>query len=395
MRQPRRILIFGPFGHGNFGNDAAFEAGLDWLRATFDDAIISAVCAGPALCRERFGIDAVSIRVFPNPMPRWLDTLLLRQPGLWLNWWVCLRALRNCDLFVVAGAGVIHDFRDRPWGWPSRFLRWVLAARLVGAPVVLLCVGAGPVINPVSRMMMKWLAQLATRRCYRDEDSRAYMRSLGIDESESLVTADLAFLRPAPRAPTRVSADIVVGLGVMNYRGWRRSDPPSLYAGYIENMARFVEYLKSKGYGVRVVIGQTPTDLIAVQDLERRLGHTLMTSEERRMSSLQDVMGVLATTDIVVASRFHVQIAAVKLRRPVLSISYGPMSDALMDAMGLSQFVHHIERIDIPRLVSQCDKLIERRAHYASVVDAKASAIETALPEQLRRFISPFTARRT
>lgn len=394
MRQPPRILMFGPFGHGNFGNDAAFEAGLNWLRATFDDAIISAVCAGPALARERFGVTAFPIQEFPKSIPRWLDNLLLRQPSLWFNWWICLRALRNVDLFLIAGAGVIHDYRDRPWGWPSRFLRWVLAARLAGAPVVLLCVGAGPVINPISRMMMKWLAQLAARRSYRDEGSRAYMKSLGVADGESLVAADLAFLLPTPRPLARADADIVVGLGVMNYRGWRRNDNPALYPLYLENMARFVEYLKSKGHAIRVVIGQTPGDLIAVQDLEKRLGCTLMSSEEKKMSSLQDVMAVLATADIVVASRYHVQIASVKLRRPVLSITYGPMNDALMDAVGLSEFAHHIERIDLPRLVSQYDTLVERRAHYSSIVDAKMAAMEGALDEQLRQFISPFMARR-
>ncbi|MGQ0531467.1 MAG: polysaccharide pyruvyl transferase family protein [Caulobacteraceae bacterium] len=392
LERTPRILIFGSFGIGNFGNDACLDAALLWVRATFAGACVSAICANPSDVTRRFGIAAHPISLTPQGPLRWLDTLFLRQPSLWVNWWICLRALRRCDLLLVAGTGVFHDYRNGPWGWPSRFLRWMLAARLRGAPVFMACVGAGPVLNPISRAMMRWAAKLAARRCYRDEKSRAFMSSLGVDESSSAVTADLAFLLPAAQAVTRANAGITVGLGVMNYRGWRRSE--GIYRTYIQNMADFVEWLTSRGHTVRALIGQTPTDLVAVSDLEDRLGYPLMTAEERQVRSFRDVMSAIAGADIVVASRYHVQIAALKMRRPVISISYGPMNDSLMGAVGLSEFVHPIESIDLRRLVAQCDRFINMREHYARIVDSKVTSVEAALPDQLRAFISSFVLRR-
>jgi polysaccharide pyruvyl transferase WcaK-like protein len=216
------------------------------------------------------------------------------------------------------------------------------------------------------------------------------MERLGVRDSDSSVMADLAFLLPSPPRTSVVGSKVTVGLNIMNYHGWRRSDPPSIYASYLDNMARFVEWLASKGHAARIVLGQNPSDLFAVEDVERRLGYSLMTAEERQMGSFEEVMGALASTDIVVASRYHVQIAAVKVRRPVLSITYGPMNDALMQAVGLQDFIHHIERIDFARLTSQCDALLDQRIRYSSIVDANVTAIETNLPEQLHRFIFPF-----
>jgi polysaccharide pyruvyl transferase WcaK-like protein len=385
MTRAPRIFILANAGGGNFGNDASLEAALLWVRASIPGAEVTAVCTEPSEVTRRYSAPGVRIRVFPRSIPRWLDTLLLRQPSLWLNWHACLRALRGCDVLMVAGTGAIHDYRDRPWGWPSRFLRWILAAKLSGVPVAMICVGAGPVINPLSRAMMKWSAQLASRRFYRDEDSRAYMASLGVDERESIVACDLTFLLPTPPAPSRAGAAIVVGVGLMNYRGWRRNE--AIYRRYIEQMAQLFEWLKSNGYGWRVLIGQTPTDLVAVDDVEARLGYEVMSAEDRRMESFQDVMDAVAATDVVVASRYHVQIAALKHRVPVVSLSYGPMNDALMQAAGLSQFCEQIERFDSAALAKQCQRLIEARTHYAALVNQKVSAMETALPRQLQALL--------
>lgn len=387
MSWRRRIVVLGTYGGGNFGNDACFEATLEWLRTAFSNASILAVCVDPVVTAERFGVPAVRLAL-PSLLPRWLDTLLLRQPSLWLNWWACLKALKRCDLLVVAGTGAIHDFRDRPWGWPSRFLRWVVAARLRGAAVWFACVGAGPVINPVSRLMMVWAAKLATRRCYRDESSRAYMSAHGVNEYASQVTGDIAFLLPAPAPRSRSAEPIVVGVGVMNYRGWRRNE--AVYRAYVEGMAHLVKWLRFKGYRVRILIGQTPTDLIAVDDLEKRLGYALMSEAEREVRSYQDILNLVADTDVVVASRYHVQIAALKTRRPVVSISYGPMNDDLMRVAGLGDFIHDIEHMDHSALILQCDRLINMRVHYGKVVQTEIKALEAGLHERLQAFTSPF-----
>jgi polysaccharide pyruvyl transferase WcaK-like protein len=123
--------------------------------------------------------------------------------------------------------------------------------------------------------------------------------------------------------------------------------------------------------------------------LKRAWGYALMSDAEREVRSYQDILNLVAGADVVVASRYHVQIAALKMRRPVLSISYGPMNDDLLHAVGLGDFIHDIEHIDDRALISQCDRLINMRVHDRKVVQTEIKALEARLHEQLRAVSSP------
>jgi polysaccharide pyruvyl transferase WcaK-like protein len=378
--RPARVALFGGFGIGNFGNDASLEAVLEFLRAHRPEAELSCICTNPAVVTRKFGAPAIPTVLRPRGLWRFADTLLLRQPSAWTNWFYSLGALRRFDAIVVAGTGVFDDFRDTPLGWPSRLLRWCLAARLRGVRVAFLSVGGGPILNPVSRVLMKWAAQLAQHRSYRDANSLAYMQSIGVDESASAVLPDLAFLLPPPPEPERpAGAPLTVGVGVMNYRGWRESD--AIYREYVETHARFINWLEAQGHKVRIVIGQAPTDLVAARDIETRLGRPLIGPREESMSSFHDAMAAIAETDLVVASRYHVQIAALKLGRPLISLSYAPKNDALLEEVGLGEFVQDVHKIDFDLLTRQFDTLARERAHYVGVVRGRVRIME----ERLRR----------
>ena len=103
------------------------------------------------------------------------------------------------------------------------------------------------------------------------------------------------------------------------------------------------------------------------------------------MSSIHDAMDAIAQTDIVVASRYHVQIAALKMRRPLISLGYGPKNDALMQAVGLEGFIHNVDATDFDALTAQIETMIADRARYAAIVDERVSAMERDLRQALRK----------
>lgn len=381
--QALRIGVFGGFGIGNFGNDASLEAALDFLRAERPEAEVSVICTKPDVVEATYGVAAIPTTVRPEGLARKLDTLLLRQPSAWSNWVRCLAALKRYDVMLVAGTGVFDDFRDTPWGWPSRLLRWCLAARMRGVRIAYLSVGGGPILNPVSRFLMKRAAQLAQHRSYRDENSRQYMLGIGVDDAESVVLPDLAFLLPKPPAPPRApDGALTIGVGTMTYRGWRDND--TVYESYLAAQQRFIEWAEAQGHKVRILIGQTPADLRAVDDLEARMGRALVSAEDRAMNSIHDVMRAVAETDVVIASRYHVQVAALKQGKPVMSLSYAPKNDALLEQAGLGAFVHDIHAIDFDKLVGQFSELIEGRETYAEIVRGRVGEMEARLRRSIR-----------
>lgn len=377
-----RVALFGGFGIGNFGNDASLEAALDFMRKAHPEADVTVVCTRPDEVSESFNIPVLpTTRVRPVGVWKLADTILLKLPSTLANWTYTFGALRKFDVVLVPGTGIFDDFRDTPWGWPSRLLRWSMAARLSGVCFVHLSVGAGPILSPVSRLLMKWAAQLASFRSYRDANSRDYMQNLGVDERRSPVLPDVAFLltpavTPAVTAPSRAVAKPTIGVGIMNYSGWRKV--PAVYRNYVEKHVQLIEWLLTEGYGVQALVGQT-TDWETVREIEAMLGCKLSELREDQLDSFHDVMGAVTGTDVVVASRYHVQVAALQQGRPVISLSYGPKNDALLAQAGLEAFTQDIHAIDLDRLKGQITTLVRERDQYAGVVRERVAGMQTKL----------------
>lgn len=380
--RPLRVALFGGFGIGNFGNDASLEAMLRFMREHRPDAELTCICSNPKGLPERFQIAAIPTVIKPSGPLRILNRLMLRFPSAIASWIHSFRVLGRFDVVVVAGTGVFDDFRDTPFGWPSRSLRWTLASRLRGVRYAYVSVGAGPLVNPISRWLMKTAAQLADYRSYRDEDSHRFMKSIGVDKPGDTVVPDLAFLLPRQPDAPRAGEGLTIGVGVMTYSGWHHSD--AAYDAYLDLHERLIRWIEGQGHTVKAVIGQTPADLKAVDALEARLGKKLLSAEERAMSSIHDAMSAIAETDFVVASRYHVQIAALKMRRPLISLGYGPKNDALMQAAGLEDLIHDVHAVDFDALTRQIEAIAADRARYVAIVDERVSAMERDLRQALQ-----------
>lgn len=381
--RPVRIGIFGGYGTGNFGNDASFEALYNFLRAEHPDAEISAICSKPENVAKRFGVKTVGIAA-PRPEGIWrkLDTLMLRQPSTWRNWARCLKALNDYDVILSGGTGVFDDFRDTPIGWPSVLGRWCLAAKMKGVTWRFVSIGAGPITNPLSREMFKRAGALAEQRLYRDQDSYDFMKRIGVDGPLDGVVPDLAFLLDAPGVEKVAGAPLVIGVGMMTYHGW--SSAGGMYEKYIALHVELIHWLLAEGHDVRMIIGQTPTDLTAAREVEARLGRKMLTPRDEQMSSIHDAMAAIAETDMVVASRYHVQIAALKMGKPLISLSYGPKNDALMADVGLSDFAQDVDHADFEKLKQQINTMIAGRERYAAQVREKVAAMKSKLIAALK-----------
>jgi polysaccharide pyruvyl transferase WcaK-like protein len=204
---------------------------------------------------------------------------------------------------------------------------------------------------------------LSDFRSYRDDVSKEYMKSLGVDTGSDDVVPDLVFGFPrewikGDRAPS--SPPKIVGVGLMGYYGWKndRKSGRGLYRAYIDKMAQFVSWLLGQGFRVRLLIGERQTDDRAVSDLIDVLKGVGMIDqysmlESASIDSVDGVFSEINRTDLVVASRYHNIVCALALSRPVLSIGYASKFEALMKDMGLGRYCQHIEELSVQDLKGQ------------------------------------------
>ncbi len=395
----RRFVLFGLFGTGNIGNDATLRVTLHHLRARAPDADIFCICNELPDFARALGVLALPL----NPLPvkgRW------RVPYSWLrNAYAAAgmlvsepfrrarmrRLLMGADRLIFVGTGVFDDFGLLPWDMPAWMLGWCRAASRVGAKVQLLAVGAGPMRNALNRALMKRAIDAADRRSLRDTVSRDYLQSIGIDASADTVVPDLVFGMPLEWIPNHRPAESpprVVGLGVMGYFGWN-ADPQKgqeIYQAYIAKMERFLRWLLERGYAVRLLVGELPTDERPVRDLLSAVDPNGQARSDGRLAtqaidSLDGLLEEIAATDIVVASRFHNVICALAAGRPAIAVGYASKFDALMAEMGMGSYSLHIETFEVEQLKRDFVTLAESHAEVKARLGSRCATYRQSVQQ--------------
>lgn len=373
----RCIALMGPFGYGNLGDAAIVDTVIGELRARRPAWRLRAYTLDPADTERRHGIPAeplsrttsntgvlARLRRSPHPSVRRLERVVGRVPaelGMLVRAW---RSLGDVDALVVCGSGQLQDLwgGGGPWSAPYTLARWALLARLRGAKVVVLSVGAGPLDARLSRWFVRRALGLAHYRSVRDEWSHRYLAAeVGFDRGDPVVP-DLAWGLPVPDVaaarPDRSGA--VIGVNPIGYHragSWPVADQDS-YRAYLDTMTTFVAGVLAGGRRVRFLTGEAHYDALVVAELLDEL--------EGRGVDLSGVVGTLPTTvdeqvaavtacDVVVASRFHNLLLAHLLGRPAIGVSYQAKTDALMDLVGRHGAVTPVGRVTVGWLQQQLD----------------------------------------
>ncbi|MDB5560875.1 MAG: polysaccharide pyruvyl transferase family protein [Hyphomicrobiales bacterium] len=382
-----KIGLLGQFGSGNSGNDGSLEAMINFLRRVRPDAELLCICSNPAAIEKEFGINCISISAPPstNRAFAWLNRMFHGAPHRLSNFFAAYGQARGLDLVIVPGTGILDDFQDAPSGWPYVLLRWCLGAKWAGAKLAFVSVGAGPIRHPLSRRMMKAAARRAVFRSYRDEISRSFMADIGFNVGDDRVYPDIAFSLPTPRLEVRSPGPIAVGVGVMSYHGWAKNDPESeaIYRTYLGKLTEFVAWLVNAGYMVRLLVGDAD-DWSAVKHLTERLAaRNLGTNLSRVIAengrTLHDLMDQMQYTDVVVATRYHNVICALKLGRPTISLSYAEKNDALLAEMGLGGFCQHVETFELEELKQQFTDLLDDRQNLQDQIHERLKIFQGRL----------------
>ena len=386
----KRIGLFGLFGTGNSGNDGSLEAMLVFLRRAVPEEQLLCICGEPGVVKEAFGVDAIPFYYrFRGAADGRGATLLEKVVGRATLWPYAARHLRRVKVLIVPGTGVLDDFSVGPLGWPHDVLCWWTLARLMGVKVILASIGAGPIHHPVSRWMMKLAARAAHYRSYRDEVSKDFMDSIGLDTRNDRICPDIAFRLSAPSASRSLVPEPdrpTIGIGVMTYQGWQNDGRrgASIYTTYLETITEYALWLLNLGHRVRLLMGET-SDRRAVADLLQALRSRDPDLADGSISftparTLHDIMEQMANLDIVVATRFHNVVCALKLGKPTISIGYAEKNDALLGQVGLADFCQHIERCDLGRLKDQTARLLSD----TGTLGRRISEVRTQFEHQLR-----------
>lgn len=387
-----RIGLFGLFGSGNFGNDGSLEAMLSLLRKHVPNADLICICNGPERVTEAFGIKAIPMAPdLPFARDSKLAKLAYLLPAKLLNIFRAVKLLRNVDGLVVPGTGLLDDFSTGPLGIPLDLFCWSLAARVLRKPIWLVSIGAGPIIHPVSRWLMRQSARMAQYRSYRDASSKTFLTSIGVETSSDYVFPDLAFSVPNPKlsAGQNCRDKLAVGLGIMTYRGWRNSGPDGqkIYANYLDELVTFTDWLRDQDYQIRLLSGddcdgETIHRFLEIVKSRRTDASDIDSFIIEPVQTLNDVTEQFLQTDFAVATRYHNVVCALKAEKPTISIGYAEKNRALLESANLDKYSCSIEDFSAIWLIERFKELSADRADAERGIKVMNSDFTRRLADQ-------------
>jgi polysaccharide pyruvyl transferase WcaK-like protein len=406
LRKKRKVYFFGNFGKGNLGNEATFQTILAHLRRFDPGAEVACICTEPEITAATHSVPTISISADTirtwtprNRVARMWHRLTVGIPAECRRWWDAFVALKDADVLIVPGTGLLTDaFGLNSWG-PYRMFEWALIAKLRGCKLLFVSVGAGPVYSRIGRMFVKSALGLADYRSYRDTSSQHYLRTIGFVRSRDRVYPDLVFGLSNVSVPVRSTdnARRVVGVGVMEYAGRYSVDKPgtAVFRRYLEALGKLVEWLMGQDYDVRLLIGDF-SDKPVMQEFRSFLNERLTASDASRIidepaSSVEELASQIAATDIVVATRFHNVLMALLFNKPVTSISFHHKCASLMKAMGLSEYCLDINDLTAEQLIGKVSDLEQNSIRLKSEIRKKTEEYRAALDEQYNHIFQEIT----
>jgi polysaccharide pyruvyl transferase WcaK-like protein len=435
--QLKKIGILGHVGNGNLGDEAIFAAVIQHLRRRHPTAELYAFTSNPRDTQARHLIPAFPIRRWDGRVPwrahsaptsfdrsearrgasrygrikrrlqRWprLYAVLKRSLGGVRSAWDGLRglgswarafkALKPLDLLIVAGSNQVFDYFGGCWGFPYTLFKWAMLAKVSWTKLVFLSVGAGPIQSSLSRFFLKRALALAGYRSFRDESSQRLIAALGLAGADP-VCPDLAFgLYLAQAAPLSAGAGPIVGINPMPVFAdyyWPEADG-ELYQSYLQKLAAFALWLIESGYTVLFFPTQLRADPPAIDKIKHLMLESGSDSVKRHIidppvSTLDDLVNLIASTDIVVATRFHGILISYILNKPVLGLSYHRKIDDMMHNLDQSKYILSIYDFDLASLIDKFRLLEADSSIVRARIRHKVAEYRDALARQYEHILS-------
>lgn len=415
-----RVGVFGHYGHCNLGDEAIIEAVIQNLRSRWPAVSVAGFSMNPEDTARRYGILAYPIRRLDDPTSSNAAPVVKRSPltpareflkrfsllrtivhaarfvvrlprELWSEL-VFLgksyRVAKDVDFFFISGSNQFMDGFGGVWSFPYTLLKWTVLARLAGARVVFLSVGAGPVDSLSSRIMVRTALSLADYVSFRDAASHRLIDWFG-SRGRWRVYPDLAqsFLFER-RATTNKGSRPVVGINPMPVYDKRFWDAPddARYARYVGQLARFSSRLMRERYPIFFFATQS-SDEAVIDDVLARLDGDLVTASGaphrvRRSKTVAEVMHTIQSADIVVATRFHGTILALHAHRPVLGICYYRKTRDVLREMGQEAYAVDLDEIEDAELWRVFEALATNHHEEARKIERKGDEVRALLAEQ-------------
>ena len=229
---------------------------------------------------------------------------------------------------------------------------------LLGRPLVLFTQSLGPFPPGRDRVLLRWVLRRARIILVRDEASRRHLDELGVVGERVVHAADAAFalarLDMPPRRFPPTGRPLRVAVSVRDWPHFRREPPAMGMQRYVAAVAKLTRVLV-EDHGVQVTFLSTCQGVADYWTDDSRVADRIVSllpgtarasvTVDRAFHRPEQLIGLFAEHDMVVATRMHAGILALCAGVPVLPIAYEFKTVELFQSLGLGEITQDIEAV--------------------------------------------------
>jgi polysaccharide pyruvyl transferase CsaB len=394
-----KILLIGWFGAGNMGDEAILISELLFLKKQIADAEFHIL-----------SFDAGRTEKLTAHMPEVKKIIRFgaKHRVFRSEIFGLLRSLKEVDFVLIGGGGLfqdIYNFYPIPF-----FTLMTLLSRFYKKPVMLYCVGIGPINAPANKTLCRWAANAADLISVRDRDSADLLKKLGVNRSIP-VSSDPVFLLES------VSAEAIEHFLELNHL----NDPSPLIGVCVQELLHWsdadrrtlAEVLDAAAdkWSARTVF--LPFGAYRDGWFRRASADSVDLAASKKLFSLmkcgayiaptgewspQELLAAMGRMSIVISMRLHGLIMAMNMGTPAIALTYAEESKLknLMKAFDRQESIFEVTGLDKQKLLLALESLIlegnrvkqELRTKAASfrnvALDCNTSMIRSLVEREVR-----------
>jgi polysaccharide pyruvyl transferase CsaB len=355
-----KILISGYYGFGNVGDESILTAIENSLLASGKGIDITVLSANPALTEANHRVKSVDRK----------------------NFFEIYMAIKNCDLFISGGGGLLQDVTSEKS--IRYYLGLIYIAKRLGKKVMVYGQGIGPINRKSNRRLAAAILNRVDAITVRDGKSLNDLKTMGVKVPPIYLTADPVVLLKPPGSREgrevleRLGLDLTRPIAGFSVRDWKGSESFSnLVAKAADNM------IGELGFQVVFIpfhYGEDNGCIMKIRSIMKNQAYWA----DQRLGALQ-LLDLVGELDLLVGVRLHSLIFSAIQGVPLVGISYDPKVDGFLshldmrpvgdiESLELSDLLIEIQRVwgnreQVRRhLLERMDKLKERAAINDQVV---------------------------
>ena len=307
-----------------------------------------------------------------------IDTIRIFEFYRLGNIFKTINFLTKSDLLIYGGGDLVNG------NIPSTTL--LILAKIFGLPVILIGVGVVFPTSSIGRLITKLALNLVDEISVRDEKSRQYLERLGITKPKIYNTSDLVFtLNPMFSLKESRANDLInqlnrlkdkkllVGVNVRPY--------DQMYSEYCTwNTEKIIRIFANvcdaliETYGAEIVFIPMVTkdktypyhmNLLSDDEVGKKIVEIMKHKNKAHIiadyQTLEDLLTLLSTVDILISMRLHPILLASLVNTPSIAIAYAPKVEVFMKELGMSYYTIPINELESKKVLSLVNSLLNEK----------------------------------